>query len=308
MNELVSIIIPVYNRASIMPETLESIISQTYKNFECILVDDWSTDNSVEVAKSFVERDSRFKLFSRPKSFKKGACSCRNFGFEKSTGVYIQWFDSDDLMLSNMIEDKVKILSDNYFDAVIMRHAYFKTGSKDYIVDKRSTIKNQTNNPAFEIISSDFTSLTDQIMFKKDFLNKQKKLFNINLEKNQETELFIRLFLNEPKLCFLENLGILVRIGDKSMTSSFQELKEDRKLLINIIAYFEIYNSFKKKNRISNEIKLFFNNYFYNCLRKMETNRFIYLKLFLLGLHNNWFPSGFIKYKMFIKRYFSNSN
>ena len=87
MNELVSIIIPVYNRASLLPETLDSIVAQSYKNFECILVDDGSTDNSIEIANIYTSKDKRFKVFSRPSNIKKGANACRNIGFFKSSGT-----------------------------------------------------------------------------------------------------------------------------------------------------------------------------------------------------------------------------
>jgi len=305
MNELVSIIIPVYNRASLLPETLDSIVSQTYKNFECILVDDWSTDNSVEVANLYVERDSRFKLYKRPTTFKKGACSCRNYGFEKCTGAFIQWFDSDDLMLNNMIEDKVNALSSNVADLVIMRHATFIDDFKDYVVDQRESIKNSTDNPAFEIISADFTAFTSQVMFRKTFLNCQKQLFNNNLQKNQETEFFIRLFLSKPKLVFNENLGMLIRRdGHISLSSTFDKLSESKKMLINIIAYFEIYKSFKQANRLTSEIKKFFNNFFFKCLLRMEVDKKVYLNLFIIGVLNNWFPSFSLALKIFLKRYF----
>jgi glycosyltransferase involved in cell wall biosynthesis len=70
-NNLISIIIPTYNRASFIPETIESIVSQTYKDWECIIVDDGSTDDTEKVITNFQNKDSRIKFLKRPASKKK---------------------------------------------------------------------------------------------------------------------------------------------------------------------------------------------------------------------------------------------
>ena len=108
---LVSIIIPVFNRASLLPETLDSIVSQTYLNWECIIVDDGSTDSSLNVALGYAKKDNRFKVHSRPWFKKKGANSCRNYGFNLSNGEFIQWFDSDDLMYNSMLSQKIEFVN-----------------------------------------------------------------------------------------------------------------------------------------------------------------------------------------------------
>ena len=105
---LVSIIIPIFNRENLIKETLDSILQQSYLNWECIIVDDGSTDKTIEVVRNYIKKDSRFNLFQRPLNRLKGGNAARNFGFEKSKGQLIQWFDSDDIMLSNFITEKVK--------------------------------------------------------------------------------------------------------------------------------------------------------------------------------------------------------
>lgn len=101
---LVSIIIPTYNRASLLAKVLDAIKTQTYTNWECILVDDGSTDTTEQLVTSFVEKDSRFQFYKRPDNLPKGANACRNYGFKKSKGDYINWFDSDDYMLPQKLE------------------------------------------------------------------------------------------------------------------------------------------------------------------------------------------------------------
>ena len=308
MNELVSIIIPLYNRSLILFETLDSILAQSYSNFECILVDDGSTDNSLEIAYSYASKDSRIKVFTRPSNVKKGANTCRNIGFLKSKGTYIHWFDSDDIMLPKMIENKVKSLLENNSDVAICKAAFFDNSILDHHCNNNSSINHKTDNPSFELISSNFKIQTSQVMILRSLVLKEKNLFNINLSRNQETEYFVRLFLNNPNFSYVQNVDVLIRVGNSSITSTFHSNNEERKHLINFIGYFEMYNSFKKAKKTTSEVKLFFSDYFNRCLRKMEVDRIYYPKLFVFGIINNWFPTGFNKYKIFFKRYFINSN
>jgi glycosyltransferase involved in cell wall biosynthesis len=117
MNDKVSIIIPTYNRVNIIRETLQSILAQTYSNWECIIVDDGSTDDTQHFIKKFVEKDCRFKLLSRPANKLKGPSACRNFGITKSTGGLLLFFDDDDIMHPQNLEFCVQELSrkDIYF-------------------------------------------------------------------------------------------------------------------------------------------------------------------------------------------------
>ena len=84
MSSKVSIIIPVYNRESLILETLNSIQQQIYKDWECIIIDDHSTDNTLSLVKEFCNEDARFSYYLRPEKKPKGANSCRNYGFLKS--------------------------------------------------------------------------------------------------------------------------------------------------------------------------------------------------------------------------------
>jgi glycosyltransferase involved in cell wall biosynthesis len=108
---LVSIIIPNYNRASLIVETLNSVQAQTYKNWEAIIIDDGSTDNSLEVIATFTE-DKRFRLLQRERN-PKGAPTCRNIGIEHANGEYIVFLDSDDLIAPYCLEQRVAFINSN---------------------------------------------------------------------------------------------------------------------------------------------------------------------------------------------------
>ena len=92
---MISIIIPIFNRQHLIEETLNSIKAQTYTNWECIIVDDGSTDDTYNVTSNLIKGDNRFQLYNRPLDFAKGPSSCRNYAITKMTGNYIQFFDSD---------------------------------------------------------------------------------------------------------------------------------------------------------------------------------------------------------------------
>ena len=98
MQKTVSIIIPTFNRGCLLEETLQSILKQTYTKWECIIVDDGSTDNTEKIVEKYIKSDSRIQYYKRPETRKKGANSCRNYGFKLAKGEYINWFDSDDEM------------------------------------------------------------------------------------------------------------------------------------------------------------------------------------------------------------------
>jgi glycosyltransferase involved in cell wall biosynthesis len=107
-NNLVSIIIPVYNASRWIRKCVESCINQTYTNLEIIAVDDTSTDNSLEILKSI--NNHKLKYFSNPK---KGAQTARNLGYSKSNGDYILFLDADDLLAAEKIEKQVAYLESN---------------------------------------------------------------------------------------------------------------------------------------------------------------------------------------------------
>ena len=101
MSELVSIIIPVYNSAQFLKESLESIINQTYSNIEIICVNDGSTDNSLEILKSYSDKITIITQKNQ------GLASALNVGIKTMEGKWFKWFSPDDVMYSNTIETLV---------------------------------------------------------------------------------------------------------------------------------------------------------------------------------------------------------
>jgi glycosyltransferase involved in cell wall biosynthesis len=102
----VSVIIPSYNRADLLAETLDSVIAQTYPDWEALVVDDGSEDNSLELAQKYAAKDNRIRASLR-RGEKKGACVCRNQGLSMAAGEYVIFLDSDDLLSDTCLEHRV---------------------------------------------------------------------------------------------------------------------------------------------------------------------------------------------------------
>ena len=103
---IVSIIVPCYNQAEYLDECLQSVLHQTYENWECIIVNDGSPDNTDEVVKKWIIKDSRFKYYYQENA---GVSSARNLGILKSIGEYILPLDGDDKIAENYIKQAIEV-------------------------------------------------------------------------------------------------------------------------------------------------------------------------------------------------------
>ncbi|MDQ3392687.1 MAG: glycosyltransferase family 2 protein [Bacteroidota bacterium] len=112
ISEIVSIIIPVFNREDFLYNTLFSIKNQTYDSWEAIIVDDGSTDKSLDIIQAYVKRDNRFKFFARHRQ-PKGAQTCRNIGMENASGKNIIFLDSDDILAPYCLLNRVNFMEQN---------------------------------------------------------------------------------------------------------------------------------------------------------------------------------------------------
>lgn len=108
----VSIIMATYNRAHFLVETLKSVQAQSFKEWECLIIDDGGCDNTPEVISSFLEKDNRFQYVKRPNSYLKGLPGCRNYGLDLAKGDYIVFYDDDDIAHPQNLELCVLELAD----------------------------------------------------------------------------------------------------------------------------------------------------------------------------------------------------
>lgn len=131
MNTLVSIIVPCYNQAHFLNESLISVLNQTYTNWECIIVDDGSPDNTKEVAESWLKKDNRFVYFEKENG---GLSSARNAGIKASKGEFILPLDADDIIHKAFLEKLVPELENNSELAIVTCYSKFFLKHIDNII------------------------------------------------------------------------------------------------------------------------------------------------------------------------------
>lgn len=299
---LVSIIIPTYNRAHLIGETLDSVLAQTYTNWECIVVDDGSTDGTAELLATYCKNDARFQYHHRPKDRPKGANACRNYGFELSKGAYINWFDDDDVMLPDFIKLKKDAFTSS-IDLVIC---------SGFLVDsdlehKKAIILNEKPDLFKEYVLWKLQILTPSVLFKKAYLI-NKELFSNKIKRGQESELFSRLFfklpensfkiINEPLFLYRQHVNTkttknLAYVKEYKESQSFifiANLNKGCKLkdseLINYFYYYllEIFFRGIENNHLKNS-NYILKNIIYNIYKIdfiLSSKLFFYGKLFIL--------------------------
>lgn len=200
-NPLVSIIIPSYNRAHLIHETLDSVLVQTYSNWECIVVDDGSTDTTEEVLESYVKKDARFQYHKRPTNRKKGANACRNYGKGICNGDYLIFVDSDDVLSLSCLEFRVKniITYPNYNCWVYSTSTLYPPKNRgDNIVNKDPEIESEKQYLNY-FLSYNFAWHTMSPIWDSKFIKGYS--FNENLSRLQDVDFHIRVLLdNKIKL------------------------------------------------------------------------------------------------------------
>jgi len=222
---VVSIIIATYNRAGLLPETLDSILEQHYKNWECIIVDDASTDNTADVVNKYIEKDSRFKFFRRSEQYKSGPAGAFNYGLDLSKGDLIQWFGSDDIMYPEMLSEKAKIFIENpNVQSVFSNLSFF---------EKRDEITGQTK---LRIRFSKFyeNALTWNVpdwslnfMFRSRFLKSINIRFDESLKRLIDYDFHSRIFIKYPHNVFLlDKVLCSARRNNDSITTDY--FRKDR--------------------------------------------------------------------------------
>ncbi len=216
---LISIIIPTFNRVHLIGATLDSILAQSYTNWECIIVDDGSTDETHSFIKNYLIKDSRFKYFVRPENRTKGPNACRNFGFEKSKGDYINWFDSDDLFFLNSLETFVSYL-DNEIDAVICK--VLITDLESGLIIKENKIL--SNNIIEDYFTGKITYYVSGPIWDRNFLIKQSILFDEEISNLDDWDFNLRMIYNNPNVKFIDEPLINYRTHANSLSQELNKL------------------------------------------------------------------------------------
>lgn len=239
----VSVIIPTYNRVKLLPEALDSVLNQTYRDFEIIIVDDGSMDNTKEIVESYINLQTRQPV--NPLTIRyiyqenKGPAAARNTGIKQVRGEYIAFLDSDDSWLPEKLEKSINFITQNKFDW--MCTAFYRVLElegkleqkvacvEDSYLDTSRQNLNLIKNGLF--FFSDVPLFTSSILVRK-FSFEKSGLFDETFKIGEDFDMFLRFeennllggYLNEP-LC-------TYRINGSSITQSenISGLKESLRL------------------------------------------------------------------------------
>ena len=171
MNDLISIIVPVYNVEKYLRECLDSILNQTYKNIEVIVINDGSTDNSRNICDEYQKKDNRLKVINQKNC---GLSATRNKGIKESRGKYLSFIDSDDVINHNMIELLHKELIKNKCDIAICKFNYFTNKFKEKNKEYKIEILNQDQFLKSLLIDKEIASQACNKLYKKGLFNNIK--------------------------------------------------------------------------------------------------------------------------------------
>ncbi|TDY11776.1 glycosyltransferase family 2 protein [Meridianimaribacter flavus] len=192
---LVSIIIPTFNRAHLIGETLDSVLAQTYNHWECIVVDDGSTDGTAALLDTYCAKDPRIQYYQRPEDRPKGANACRNYGKQLSKGQYLLFLDSDDLLLIDCLFDRVSNINDGQSSVLISNTA--KLFSNTSISNAINVDPFTTTNKAYLLL---FLSYRLPWTIMDAFWDKRvlKEIwFNEGLQRFQDVDFHIRVLMKD---------------------------------------------------------------------------------------------------------------
>lgn len=264
-NPLVSVIIPVYNREMFLKESLKSVYQQVYRPIELIVVDDGSTDRSIEITERFIEENYsvNFKILLYKQDRGNGNIA-RNKGYDKSHGQFIQFLDSDDVLLPNKIKVEVNILKSSDYDFIY---------SKTELTDNKLNRLNKYFGVKFDklVQISKYSWQTMCPLYKREFLEKVGP-WNEKLNYCQDWEFCVRAKLLGNNFLFLDETHSLLRTHEENRDFSKTKRTKEAK------SYFEAYRNVIK---IANAKKINAYNFYWRM-----SLRFIHLSVSFLKLFN----------------------
>lgn len=269
--DLVSIIIPVFNTGKYLQECIDSVINQTYKNIEIILIDDASTDQkTIEILAQYKQKYPNIILKINKEN--KGQSTSRNIAVNLATGKYITFLDSDDYIEKDYIETLILAKKQTNADLVICNLANFRDSDPQrkieflykYSLEPNKVYKN--------------TELFDKFILLKDPLIPCGKLFELKQYKQsknsfadgyifEDTDWSVRLALNVKTIVALKYQGYLRRLRDGS---TLDVSKNNLKLIDQIIAVYHIYESIKNLENYQRDKQYFTDFYIRLCFTTIK--------------------------------------
>ncbi len=209
---LVSVIIPTYNRGRLILDSVNSVLNQTYKNIELIVVDDCSTDDTKEIIESI--KDFRIKYIKLEKN--SGACAARNRGIERATGEFIAFNDSDDLWIPEKICSQLDFLNKNNADIVLCKMECQTPENK--FIHNFPNIKQDKQISFIELLK--YNSASTQTLFGKTECFREI-MFDARMPRLQDWDVVLR--LSKKYKIFYQNQTLVQTFFQKDSISTHPE-------------------------------------------------------------------------------------
>ncbi|MGV3278826.1 glycosyltransferase [Rickettsiales bacterium LUAb2] len=176
----ISVIIPVYNIAKYLDKCLTSVINQSFSNIEIIVVNDASTDNSLEIISSYKEKDNRIKIINNDENL--GISAVRNKGIKVAKGKYIHFVDGDDYLELNAYDKLYNFAENNNLDIILFGHARVRKNKikNHYFIKKITKYKNKiflTDNDKSFLLANKIGVTVWNKFYKADFIKNNNLLF-----------------------------------------------------------------------------------------------------------------------------------
>lgn len=214
---MVSIIIPCYNCESFIHRAIQSVVDQTYKDWELLLVNNNSTDGTQLVLESYKEKIQNISIFQETK---KGAPAARNKGLKYAKGKWVQYLDADDELLPQKLEKQVKLAEHENVDCVI---------GNAFLVEEKAGTLQKTLRPLYNkdvwigLIKSQL-GITSAILWKREILEKVQG-WNENMTSSQEYDLMFRLLKSGAKAGFDSEVLTLIHKADSTISKNVNKNK-----------------------------------------------------------------------------------
>lgn len=214
-SSLVSIIVPCYNQAKYLTATIKSVINQIYQNWECIIINDGSTDNTDQVASELCNKDQRITLISQENT---GVCTARNNAIMGSNGKYILCLDADDLISPNFLVETVNLLEQDNDIKVATSNVYFFGRRKGKLVPKSYSL---------EILLAQ-NQLVITSLFRRSDFNRVGGFSNSMSEGFEDWDFWIRMIKDGGQIKCAEDAVFYYRLLRSSRNSNIDVEKESR--------------------------------------------------------------------------------
>lgn len=230
-SSLVSVIIPVYNGAGFIVDALESVRHQVYSAWECIVIDDGSTDGTADIVADWVAatREVRVTCYSQ---VNKGLSAARNAGLSYAQGDYIQFLDADDVLLPEKIAKQMMVLNDAGRDELIVCYTDYAAGVADNVYERAPyymSARFDSMDHVGELITrweSDLSIPPHCFLFSAGFFRERGIRFNEALPNHEDFECWLRIFLLDPPVFFIDDKLCIYRISDGSMSKKMRLMGE----------------------------------------------------------------------------------